>query len=64
MRKRIRYTDEPVGEPRIIEDFLPPPELLTFKEENRALPPLPRYNAGGARVDVANREALYKVMEG
>jgi hypothetical protein len=27
------------------------------------LPPLPEFSSGGARVDVANREALYEVME-
>jgi hypothetical protein len=27
------------------------------------LPPLPDFRSGGARVDVANREVLYEVME-
>ena len=27
------------------------------------LPPLPEFSSGGARVDVANREVLYEVME-
>jgi hypothetical protein len=27
------------------------------------LPPLPEFATGGARVDVANREVLYEVME-
>jgi len=31
----------------------PPPEL----------PPLPTFSTGGARVDIANRELLYEVME-
>lgn len=30
--KKIEYTDEPLGDIRIIEDFLPPPEQLLFKE--------------------------------
>ena len=34
MKKRIRYTDEPLGDLRVIKDFLPPPEDLAFKEEN------------------------------
>ncbi|MBI3565727.1 MAG: CopG family transcriptional regulator [Elusimicrobia bacterium] len=33
MRKRIKYTDEPMGDPRVIPNFLPPPERLIFKEE-------------------------------
>jgi len=34
MKKKIKYTDEPMGEIKIIEDFLPPPEELVFKEDN------------------------------
>lgn len=33
MRKRIRYTTEPMGEVRVIRDFLPPPEELAFRED-------------------------------
>ena len=28
------YTDEPLGDVRVVEDFLPRPEDLVFKEEN------------------------------
>ena len=28
------------------------------------LPPLPVWNSGGARVDIANREELYRLMDG
>ena len=28
MKKRIKYTDEPLGDFEIVEDFLPPPEEL------------------------------------
>ena len=34
MKSKIRYTDEPMGELRIIKDFLPPPEELVLREEN------------------------------
>lgn len=34
MKKKIEYTDEPLGKLRVVEDFLPPPEQLAFKEEN------------------------------
>ena len=34
MKKQIKYTDGPIGKVKIIEDFLPPPEELVFKEEN------------------------------
>ena len=34
MKKKTRYSDEPLGNLQIIDDFLPPPEKLAFKEEN------------------------------
>jgi predicted DNA binding CopG/RHH family protein len=34
MRKKISYTDEPLGNPQVVEDFLPSPERLVFKEDN------------------------------
>jgi predicted DNA binding CopG/RHH family protein len=34
MKRKIRYTDEPLGELRVVKDFLPPPEQLILKEEN------------------------------
>lgn len=33
-RKKIKYTDEPLGQVRIVDDFLPSPEELVFKEDN------------------------------
>jgi len=33
MSRRIRYTDEPMGEPRVVRDFLPPPSHLALKED-------------------------------
>ena len=34
MKRRIRYTDEPLGKIDVARDFLPPPEQLAFKQEN------------------------------
>ncbi len=34
MKTKIRYTDEPMGELRVVKDFLPKPEQLVIKEEN------------------------------
>ena len=34
MKKKINYTNEPLGKLRIVSDFLPSPEKLAFKEEN------------------------------
>ncbi len=33
-RKDNVYTDEPLGDVRVIDDFLPTPEELVFKEDN------------------------------
>lgn len=33
MKKRIRYTDEPMGEVKVVADFLPSPEELAFRED-------------------------------
>ncbi len=34
MKTKIKYTDEPMGELRVVKDFLPPPDKLILKEEN------------------------------
>ena len=34
MSKKIQYTDEPIGDLRVISDFLPSPEELAFREES------------------------------
>jgi hypothetical protein len=34
MSAKIKYTDEPLGEIRIISDFLPSPDELAFREES------------------------------
>lgn len=33
MRRKIKYTDEPI-ESRVVRDFLPPPDELVFREDN------------------------------
>ena len=33
-RKNSGYTDEPIGNVRVIDDFLPSPEELVFSEDN------------------------------
>ena len=33
MKKKMAYTDEPMGEIRLIKDFLPSPEELALKDE-------------------------------
>lgn len=38
--------------------------LLGRRDEREPLPPLPSFDGGGALVDIADREALYRAMEG
>ena len=38
MKKKIKYTDEPLGDLMVVRDFLPPPEELAFKEEGVSAP--------------------------
>lgn len=33
MKKKTKYTDEPLGRLRVVRDFLPPPEELAFNQE-------------------------------
>jgi plasmid stability protein len=38
--------------------------LLQTRRSREPLPPLPSFDSGGALVDVADRDALYRAMEG
>lgn len=38
--------------------------LFMNSKKQTELPPLPKFNSGGSRVDLENREALFQVMEG
>ncbi len=33
MKRKIKYTDEPIGKVRVVRDFLPSPEELALKDE-------------------------------
>jgi len=33
MKKKIKYTDEPIGKVKVVTDFLPSPEELALKDE-------------------------------
>lgn len=39
-------------------------QLLQPRSSTAALPPLPSFDSGGALVDVADRDALYRAMDG
>jgi Arc/MetJ family transcription regulator len=38
-------------------------QLLRSQRKRTKLPPLPTFNSGGMRVDIADREALYDAMD-
>lgn len=33
MKKTVKYTHEPIGDLKIVADFLPPPKDLIFKDD-------------------------------
>ena len=33
MNAKIKYSNEPLGDVRVVRDFLPPPEELAYREE-------------------------------
>jgi hypothetical protein len=34
MKTKTKYTEEPMGDLRVVKDFLPPPDKLVLKEDN------------------------------
>ena len=32
-KRKVKYTDEPIGKIKIVDDFLPKPKVLVLKEE-------------------------------
>ncbi len=38
--------------------------FLGHQSKPRSLPPLPKFESGGATVDIADRDSLYRQMEG
>ena len=34
MKSKIKYTDGPIGNVKIVDDFLPPPDQLGFRDDS------------------------------
>jgi hypothetical protein len=34
MKTKIKYTEELMGDPKVVKDFLPPPDQLVLREDN------------------------------
>ncbi len=61
-----RLKQEAARQRRTMSELVETALRLYFRGEptGRELPALPTFRSGGARVDVADREALYQAMEG
>jgi len=53
MKRKIKYTDEPVGNVKVVSDFLPSPEELALKDETVKITVAP----SKARVEFFKKEA-------
>lgn len=58
MKTRIEYTDEPLGDFKVVDDFLPPPEELVFREEDVKV----TLSLSKSSVDFFKREAKAHAM--
>ncbi len=61
-----RLKQEAARQGRTMSDLVETALRLLFQvqEEQRELPPLPTFKSDGHLVDIADRDALYQVMEG
>ena len=61
-----RLKAESVRQGRTMSELVETALRMLFTNRNRKmeLPPLPKFDSGDSRVDLANREALFQVMEG
>jgi hypothetical protein len=63
MKKRIKYTDEPIGKVRVVRDFLPPPEELAFREDAvKVTLALSRRSVDFFKAEAARRGTQYQKM--
>lgn len=63
MHVRIKYSDEPIGEPRIVRDFLPSPEELVFREADvRITITLSKKSVDFFKAEAARRDTQYQRM--
>ena len=63
MRKKITYTNEPLGEIEVIPDFLPPPAELAFREEGTKVTlALSRKSVDFFKVEASKHRTQYQRM--
>lgn len=63
MNSKIRYSDEPLGRLRVVEDFLPAPEDLVFKEDTVKITlSLSKDSVNFFKREAKKRHASYQAM--
>ena len=63
MSKRIKYTNEPIGKVRVVQDFLPPPDQLVFREEQiKVTIALSRRSVEFFKAEAARHHTQYQKM--
>jgi len=63
MKRKIKYTDEPLGNVRVINDFLPPPGELAFSEEKiKVTMSLSRASVEFFKDEAKKRHVSYQAM--
>jgi hypothetical protein len=63
MSAKIKYEDEPMGEPKVIRDFLPSPDDLAFREEDVKITiTLSKKSVEFFKAKAANRDTQYQRM--
>lgn len=63
MKRKINYSDGPIREVRVVEDFLPPPEELAFREETvKVTIALSKASVEFFKQEAAKRQVSYQKM--
>lgn len=63
MNAKIKYTDEPLGKHRVIEDFLPSPGELAFKDDTvKVTISLSRSSVEFFKAEAKKHDAQYQKM--
>lgn len=63
MKKKITYTNEPLGEIEVVPDFLPPPAELAFREEGiKVTLALSKKSVDFFKVEASKHQTQYQRM--
>ena len=63
MTRKIKYTNERIGEVRVVRDFLPPPEELAFREDAvKVTLALSRRSVEFFKAEAARHQTQYQKM--